>query len=122
MSLWSNTDEKYTEQNSKQSTTETATIYLPPKGVDLIMLTKFKNESLHVEYLVAPDFNVRSKKQKEKYHCSALVWVLWDMKTTFKEMPINNLFLRRIIRLWSSNDPKFIERTSKQSTTETATI
>ena len=64
MCLWSNTDAKYIEENSKQSTTETATIYLPPKSLVIIMLTKFEKPTLHLEYLVAPDFTVRDKSEK----------------------------------------------------------
>ena len=120
--LWSNTDAKFIERNSKQSTTETATFHLPPKSVDIMMLTKFKRATLHLEYLGIPDFIVCGKNQKEKYHCSPVVWVLWDMKTTLKQMPINYLFPWRIIRLRSNIDAKFLERNSKQSMTETATI
>ena len=86
------------------------------------MLTKFKKPTFHLEYLVTPDFIVRGKNQKENNHCSALVWVLSDTKTTLKEMIINNILSRRIIRLWSNTAAKFIQRNSKQSTTETATI
>ena len=39
--LWSNTDTKYIEQNSKESIIKTPTILLYPKSVDIIVLTKF---------------------------------------------------------------------------------
>ena len=86
------------------------------------MLTKSKKATFHAEYPVTPDFIVRGKNQNKKYHCSAPVWVLWDVKTSLKEMIINNLFSRRIICLWSNTDAKFIEQNTKQSTTETETI
>ena len=86
------------------------------------MLTKFEKVTLHLEYLVTLDFIVHSKNQKKKYHCSALVWELWDMKPTLKKMPINNVFSRRITCLWSNTDAKYIEQNSKQSTTETTTF
>ena len=37
-------------------------------------------------------------------------------------MILNNVFSRRITRLWSNTDPKYIEQNSEQSTTETATF
>ena len=57
------------------------------------MLTKFENATLHLEYLVPPDFTICSKNQEEKYHCSPVAWVLCDMKTTLQEMPIKYLVL-----------------------------
>ena len=90
------------------------------------MLTKLNNASLHLEYLVTPDFIVPGQSQKEKYHFQALVSVLWDIKTTLKKMKLDNLFFRvgggGSIRLWSNTDAKYIEQNSKESTMETITI
>ena len=70
------------------------------------MLTKLNNASLHLEYLVTPDFIVLGQCQKKKYHCPTLVSVLCDIKTTFKKMKLNILFseeggdYKSLIKYW----------------------